>query len=313
MMGLFNAGFLNNIQSAFHPVSSASRDIKDLTWYLIIMCTVVFIATMLLLITGLKKKGSAQGNSFILWSGLYIPAIILLGTLFYSLKSSLSIRQMNQQEDVLLIRFTGHQFWWEVHYPEFNITDANEIYVPVGKTIRLELKSQDVIHSFWIPNVHGKMDMLPEMKTYLTFQVDKPGKYRGQCAEFCGPQHALMAYWLVALPVEEFEQWVAQRQKSNLTTLSATQEQGKEIYFRESCHTCHAIKGTSFAGRSGPDLTHLASRLTLAAGSLPNNRENLGQWILHSQKIKPVNRMPEYPYLTKDDLEVLLDYLMTLK
>jgi cytochrome c oxidase subunit II len=312
-MMVTSGSLFNDFQSVFHPVSSAGRDLLDMTLYLIIMCAVVFVVTMAILILALRSPKQAAGRKFILWSGIYIPVIILVATLLYSLESTLSIRKLNQEEDVLLVKFIGHQFWWEVHYPEFGIIEANEIYVPVGKTVRLELSSKDVIHSFWVPNVHGKMDMLPEITNYLSFRVDKPGKYRGQCAEFCGVQHALMAYWLVALPEAEFEAWVALRQKDRLEPLGPQEQRGKEIYFRESCHTCHAIKGTDFHGKAGPDLTHIASRLSLGAASMPNSRQHLGDWIRRSQKLKPVNRMPEYPELPDEDLEDLLSYLMTLK
>lgn len=305
----------NNFQSVWYPVSQAAADIQDLTWYLIIMSTSVFIITISLLIIAIKKrdfnaKGFNPGEKFILWSGLFIPTLILIFTLIWSLQSSIKIGKMNQEEADLNIKVTAHQYWWEVEYPDYNIITANEIYVPVGANVKFELISKDVIHSFWIPNVHGKLDMLPDHKTFISMNVEKAGRYRGQCAEFCGVQHALMAFPLVALEENEFNQWLSKHQKIEAVEKDSL---GKEIYYRESCHTCHAIKGTEFVGQVGPDLTHIASRLTLGAGTIPNNRETLKAWIRDSQSIKPYNRMPSYKTLPEKDMELLLDYLEGLR
>jgi cytochrome c oxidase subunit 2 len=306
----------NTFQSIWYPVSQAASDIKDLTWFLIIMSTAVVIITVTLLILAIRRRGFNDkkhfnpGEKFILWSGLFIPTLILIFTLIWSLQSSMKISKINQEESALNIKVTAHQFWWEVEYPDYDIITANEIYVPIGANIKFELSSKDVIHSFWIPNVHGKLDMLPDHKTFITMNIAKAGKYRGQCAEFCGVQHALMAFPLVALEENDFNQWLKKNQ--NLQK-SVDQSIGKEIYHRESCHTCHAIQGTDFKGKAGPDLTRLTSRLTLGAGTIPNNRKNLQAWIKDSQSIKPLNRMPSYKTLSEKDLQHLLDYLGSLK
>lgn len=318
LMFLLNACSGNTFQSTWHPVSEVAKDIKDLTWFLIIMTTFVFIVTMVLMIFALKKKKEGAksytpDDKFILWAGLYIPTVILIGTLIWSLQSSLKISEVNKEKPVINIKVTSHQFWWEVEYPDHNIITANEIYVPINTNVRFELIAKDVIHSFWIPNIHGKIDMLPEHKTYLSINMDKVGSYRGQCAEFCGYQHALMAFPLKALTESDFNQWVNRHQRKEAVVLTEDQTIGKEIYIRESCHTCHAVKGTDFVGKTGPDLTHIATRLSLGAGTIPNNRENLGKWIINSQKIKPLNRMPSYNTLPKEDLQKLLDYLESLK
>lgn len=308
----------NTFQSVWNPVSEVASDMKSLSWFLIIMSTSVFIITVILLILALRKKDLTQksfepGNKFILWSGLFIPTIVLIITLVWSLQSSLKISQMNQEEDVINIKVIGHQFWWEVIYPDHHIITANEIYVPVGSNIKFELSSQDVIHSFWIPNIHGKLDMLPDHKTYITMNIERPGRYRGQCAEFCGLQHALMAFPLVAVSENEFNQWLARNQRKGPLDLSEKEARGKDIYYRESCHTCHAIDGTDFKGKAGPDLTHIATRLTLGAGTIENNPKNLKQWIVDSHSIKPMNRMPQYKNIPEKDLDDLLEYLGRLK
>lgn len=308
----------NTFQSVWNPVSEVAADMKDLSWFLIIMSSSVFIITVILLILALRKKDHTKksfepGEKFILWAGLFIPTIVLIVTLIWSLQSSLKISKMNQEEDVINIQVIGHQFWWEVIYPDHNIVTANEIYVPVGANIKFELSSKDVIHSFWIPNIHGKLDMLPDHKTFITMNIDRPGRYRGQCAEFCGLQHALMAFPLMAISENEFNQWIALNQKKNIQNLSQSEARGKDIYYRESCHTCHAIEGTDFKGQAGPDLTHIASRLTLGAGTIENNPENLKNWIMDSHTFKPMNRMPKYKNIPEKDLEDLLEYLGSLK
>lgn len=308
----------NTFQSVWNPVSEVASDMKDLSWYLIIMASSVFVITVILLFLALRKKdhtkkGFDPGDKFILWAGLFIPTIVLIITLVWSLQSSLKISKMNQEEDVLNVKVIGHQFWWEVIYPDHGIITANEIYVPTGANIKFELSSKDVIHSFWIPNIHGKLDMLPDHKTYITMNIEKPGRYRGQCAEFCGPQHALMAFPLVALNEKKFNQWLSLNRRKNNQSFTLNQARGKEIYERESCHTCHAIEGTDFLGKVGPDLTHIASRLTLGAGTIENNPKNLKAWIVDSQSIKPMNRMPKYLSIPEKDLKDLLEYLGSLK
>lgn len=306
----------NTFQSIWYPVSQAAVDIKELTWFLIIMSSSVVLITVILLILAIRKrdfKDKKRFNpqeKFILWSGLFIPTIILIFTLIWSLQSSLKIGQMNQEEAALNITVIAHQFWWEVKYPDHGIITANEIYVPVGTNVKFALSSKDVIHSFWIPNVHGKLDMLPDHETYITMNISKPGRYRGQCAEFCGVQHALMAFPLIALEEKDFNQWLERHHKKKNRE---GQSIGKDLYYRESCHSCHAVQGTKFKGKAGPDLTHIASRLTLGAGTIPNSRENLKRWIKDSQSIKPLNRMPSYKTLPEKDLEHLLDYLESLE
>jgi cytochrome c oxidase subunit II len=306
----------NTFQSAWHPVSLAARDIKELTWFLVIVCTLVFLAVAVLLYIALRSKSPEEKSpkdKFILWTGLFIPTIILSVMLIYSLQSTITIRHFNKKApEQFIIKVIGHQFWWEVHYPDYGIVTANELYIPVNTSVRLELTSVDVIHSFWVPNVHGKMDMIPGLMTYMNINVEHEGTYRGQCAEFCGLQHAFMAFHLKVLSEEEFNQWVQKKKAVVTTPTSPLAQRGKEVFVEQSCHTCHAIKNTTFVGTSGPDLTHIASRPSLGAGAIENNRETLKEWILHSQKIKPANRMPNYN-INENDMKALLKYLEGLE
>jgi cytochrome c oxidase subunit 2 len=218
--------------------------------------------------------------------------------------------------EALQIRVTGRQWWWEVEYRDSIAsnwaTTANEIHVPVGRPVVVELRSADVIHGFWIPNLGVKRDLIPGETTSIWFQADAPGVYRGQCAEFCGHQHAKMALLVVAEPADSFAGWLARQRDSASTPADSLARRGQEVFLASSCVMCHAIQGTPAGSRVGPNLTHLAGRGTLAAGTLPNTRGNLAGWILDPQRIKPGVRMPPNE-IAPDDLHALLAYLEGLK
>jgi cytochrome c oxidase subunit II len=223
---------------------------------------------------------------------------------------------MNPGSDALQIRVTGHRWWWEVHYrdslPQNWATTANEIHVPVGRPVVFELRSADVIHSFWPPNLNGKRDLIPGNENSIWFKADTAGIYRGQCAEFCGFQHAKMAFLIVAEPPDSFNAWLQRQRDTARTPTDSVARRGQEVFLASSCVMCHAIAGTPAGSRIGPDLTHLASRRTIAAGTLPNTRGNLGGWIVNPQTIKPGVLMPPNR-LGSEDLQALLTYLETLK
>ena len=216
----------------------------------------------------------------------------------------------------LAVKVTGHQWWWEVEYPSDRpnqtFTTANEIHVPVGRPVVLELHSADVIHSFWPPSLVGKRDLIPGYTSTLWFRADTAGVYRGQCAEFCGHQHAKMALSIVAEPPQKFSAWMTQQRDTAHTPTDSLPRRGQEVFLSSSCVMCHSIQGTPAGSRIGPDLTHLASRLTIAAGTLPNNRGNLAGWIVDPQSIKPGTQMPSNQ-LSPADLQALLAYLGTLQ
>jgi cytochrome c oxidase subunit 2 len=192
------------------------------------------------------------------------------------------------------------------------VTTANEIHIPVGRVVHFKLRSNDVIHSFWVPNLHGKTDLIPGHIADTWIRADRAGTYRGQCAEFCGYQHAHMALTVVAETEGQFRNWYAAQLQSAIQPATQQQARGRQVFLSSTCIMCHRIQGTDAGGAVGPDLTHIASRQTIAAATLENTREHLRQWILDSQAIKPGNRMPPNP-LNAEDLEALLDYLQTLK
>ncbi|HJR35130.1 MAG TPA: cytochrome c oxidase subunit II [Gemmatimonadales bacterium] len=218
--------------------------------------------------------------------------------------------------EALQVRVTGRQWWWEVEYRDSVAnrwaTTANEIHVPVGRPVVFELRGGDVIHSFWVPNLGVKRDMIPGQETSIWFQADTPGVYRGQCAEFCGHQHAKMAFLVVVEPPGQFTAWLERQRDTARTPTDSLGRRGQEVFLSSSCVMCHAVAGTPAGSRVGPDLTHLAARRTIGAGTLPNTRGHLAGWIVDPQQIKPGVRMPPNA-LDPQDLQALLAYLATLR
>jgi cytochrome c oxidase subunit 2 len=244
-----------------------------------------------------------------------LTAVIIFGFLVYDVAVGRSITA-NPGKDALQIRVTGHQWWWEVQYrdslPKNWVTTANEIHVPVGKRVVFELRSADVIHSFWPPNLSTKRDQIPGDENSVWFQADSAGVYHGLCAEFCGHQHAKMAFLLIAEPPAEFATWLARQRDTAMTPIDSLAKRGQEVFLTSTCVMCHTIAGTPAGSRIGPDLTHLASRQTIAAGTLPNTRGYLAGWVLNPQAFKPGAKMPA-TQLDSADLQALLAYLESLR
>jgi cytochrome c oxidase subunit II len=244
-----------------------------------------------------------------------LTATTIFGFLIYDIAVGRSITT-NPGKDALQIRVTGHQWWWEVQYrdsvPKNWVTTANEIHLPVGRPVVFELRSADVIHSFWPPNLSPKRDQIPGDENSLWLRADSAGIYRGVCAEFCGHQHAKMAFLMIAQPPADFASWLARQRDTALTPTDSLARRGRQVFLASSCVMCHTIAGTPAGSRIGPDLTHLASRQTIAAGTLPNTTGNLAGWILDPQAFKPGAKMPA-TQLRSEDLQALLAYLETLK
>ena len=311
-------------QSALHTAAEASGEIARLWWAMFIVLTASFVLVMALTWIAIRRRLRADDsatatvrwqNRFVIFGGIAFPTAVLTWMLLDSLGTS---RALRQPPEGLRIEVVGYQWWWDVRYPEHDLAIANEIYLPVGEPVVIELGSADVIHSFWVPNLHGKVDMIPEFPTRIVLRADRPGRWRGQCAEFCGRQHAWMAFEVVALPREKFDAWLAERAAARAALVAdaapATPEiaRGRDVFFRESCHTCHPVHGTPADSLIGPDLTHLGTRLTLGAGRIANTNENLARWILDPQGLKPGNLMPGTP-LDERDLADLVAYLRSLR
>jgi cytochrome c oxidase subunit 2 len=245
-----------------------------------------------------------------------ITVVILVGLIFTDFATGQSMHDLSRRQDAINIKITAKQWWWQVEYqdvtPSKNVTDANEIHIPVGRPVRFDLNSSDVIHSFWVPNLSGKRDMIPGHRTALYVQADRPGTYYGQCAEFCGYEHAKMRFAVVVQPQAEFDQWLDNARQPAPPPSNELEQRGQQVFLGSTCVMCHSISGTSARGMLGPDLTHLASRQTIAAGSLPNSRGHIAGWVLDPQNIKPGVLMPQHNF-NPDDLQALLEYLWSLK
>jgi cytochrome c oxidase subunit II len=311
-----------NIPSALSPRGPGAAEVADLWWIMFWLGTAVFVvvtALLLYLVYARRQRAevvepdphSAGNMQWLWWGGVIVPAFILAIVLYFSIRSNIVLANP-PTAPAFTVEVVGHRWWWEVRYPDYQFTTANEIWIPVGQPVLIRLASIDVIHSFWVPELHPKMDMIPGQTNTIWIQADAPGSYRGLCAEFCGLQHAKMQFMVVAAPPEDFAVW-AERQR--LPALEPTDERirrGQQVFLGSACVYCHAVHGTNATGRLGPDLTHLASRQTLAAGVLPNNRGALAGWIVNPQDIKPGSLMPPSD-IPGEDLQALLDYLMSLE
>lgn len=307
--------------SALDPAGPQAGRIDALWHFLWIVAALVLLAVVAaLLYAALRRRPSslpahATGRARTAVTGA-VGVTVLILLVFLGINFGTGRALTVPPEDALLVRITGKQWWWEITYPgnppSHQVTTANELNVPVGVPVVVELTSSDVIHSFWPPNLVGKRDLIPGETASLWFQADSAGVYRAQCAEYCGHQHAKMAMLVVAQPRDSFEQWLARQRDSARTPSDSLAARGQEVFLATSCVMCHSVRGTPAGSRIGPDLTHLASRRTIAAGTLPNTRGNLAGWILDPQRIKPGSRMPSNQ-LSPDDLHALLAYLESLR
>jgi cytochrome c oxidase subunit II len=299
----------------------AAATLATLWWVMFAMGAVIFvIVTGYILYAALRPKPTSGPRAmvgaderFIAVWGIAIPAVVLLVVLGFTVWAGAETYQPASEPD-LTIEVIGHQFWWEVRYPDADATviTANEIHMPVGEPVRFSLEARDVIHSFWVPQLHGKMDQIPGHVNEFWLEADEPGEYRGICAEYCGIQHAQMHFLLVALPPDEFDGWLAEQGREPDDAETRGVAAGEEVFVGANCIACHAVRGLREPTDIGPDLTHFASRRTLAAGMQENTRENLRAWILNPHQTKPGVRMPATP-LPDDELEALLDYLESLE
>ena len=290
------------MQSALNPAGPTAALIAELAWVLFAGGALIFAGVMALAAYAVfsDKRSKLSPRALIVGGGIAFPVLVLSALLVYSLVRMSTLQAGG--EPALRIEVIGEQWWWRVRYPQFET--ANEIRIPVGKLVELELKSADVLHSFWVPALAGKLDMVPGRTNRMRVQADQPGEYRGQCAEYCGGPHALMAFFVVALPSEDFDNWAAKQREP------ASQENES---FNKTCAGCHTVRGTAAAGVLGPDLTHVGGRRTIGAALLPMNRGALAGWIASSQHLKPGNLMPSFAMLPGDELSALAEYLEGLK
>jgi cytochrome c oxidase subunit II len=324
--------------STLDPQGPVPDRAAGLFWFMfVISAVVVLVVTGLILIGALRRTHPSPSNPdriprwstrMIVLGGVVLPVAIL------SLLWVLTLHDMaaNSEPDrptALTVEVVAIQWWWEVRYPEFGgLVTANEVHIPAGQPVRLLLTTKDVIHSFWVPQVMGKMDTITGRVNETWMQADRPGIYRGQCAEYCGAQHANMALYVVAHRPADFQAWVARERRAAAASTDAEAAEGREVFVSSPCAACHTIRGVSqarqigqtfrfdqnrpFTAAYGPDLTHFGSRLSIGAGTVPNTRGNLGGWLIDAQTIKPGSRMPPIQ-LSGDELQALIAYLESLE
>lgn len=314
-------------QSALDPKGPAAGELAWLIWFFTALCTVIWLLVMIVLITTLIRRArpiddplvldaaSERHKTRIVFAALGATAVILIGLTLLSFFANRTLAAIGS-DAALTIRVTGHQWWWEVRYensqPHRILTTANEIHIPAGEPVRLILTSTDVIHSFWVPNLAGKLDLIPGHENVLDLKADNPGVYRGQCAEFCGAQHANMSTFVIAEPRPVFEAWLDEQLRPADPPASPEAKAGHDLFLKRPCVMCHKIGGTIAGGTVAPDLTHVASRQTLAAGTLAMSRGNLAAWIADPQGIKPGAHMPVVD-LNGDELNAIVAYLEGLR
>ena len=304
-------------QSALDPHGPAAARIAILTWFLLGLATAVLglvIAATWLAIGGPDSvRGWLGRQRTVVAGGIVFPTVVLSGLLIYGLW--LMRADASTSTPDLRIAVTGEQWWWRVTYHLGHgraIESANEIRMPVGRTVALTLTSPDVIHSLWIPSLAGKVDLIPGRSTTLRLKADRAGIYRGACAEYCGGPHALMALHAVAMPAQDFASWFSAH-GATLPALDDAQTRGGQLFLSAGCGGCHAIDGTEARGIIGPNLTDLGSRQTIGAGLLPVSRENVARFVARGQHLKPGNRMPQFDIFSDEQLSDLASYLLAPK
>lgn len=308
------------LQSAVHPYGTAAQDIAFIWWLMLGGGAVIFAGVMALLLYGLLARQPRRPigeRIFIVGGGLVFPGVVLTALLVYTVIVGARIVAPTPP-GTLTIDVTGHMWWWEVRYggpgDGTSLVTANELRIPVGQPVQLRVRSSDVIHSFWVPNLAGKIDMVPGRTNRLTLQADRAGTYRGQCAEFCGLQHTQMALHVVAEEQDRWDQWFQQRRQPPPPPVTEVLQRGRAVFSEAGCVACHAIRGLSDPPPGlGPDLTHVGSRPSLAAGLLPNNVGNMAAWIVAAQTLKPGSGMPSFQNLDGESLTALAAYLTSLQ
>lgn len=308
-----------DVQSALHPQGEQASRIAEISWVMFTGATLIFLLVMAMLALALygppRVRALFGRRALIVGAGIVFPVVVLSALLVYTL-SAASVLTRPGALPAARVEVVGEMWWWRVRYldaqgrPMFET--ANDIRIPAGQTVEFLLRSDNVIHSFWVPNLAGKIDMLPGHVNRLRVRAQAPGLFRGQCAEYCGAQHAKMMFHVEVLAPPEFQAWLTQQREPAREPDDPRLLVGKQ-YFMHACAKCHAVRGTEAAGTLGPDLTHVGSRHSLAAGVLPNNVGTLAGWIAGSQHIKPDNKMPSFNQLSGEGLRAVAHYMESLK
>ncbi len=305
----------------FSPVSSQAHAITQLIVILFAICAAIFILVSWLVThaairyrsdgaTGEPPQVFGSTRVEVLWTaGPLLLLVIIFGLTVAAARASDPATSTSETPDIVLV---GHQWWWEVSYPHYRIVTANEIHIPAGRRVLMELDSADVIHDFWVPQLGRKMDMVPGHPTRLWIEADTPGTFSGACAEYCGAEHAWMRLRVTSDPAAEFDRWTREQSRTAASAVGGGATDGAQLFTQMTCANCHAIAGTGHDARIGPDLTHVASRATLAAGLLDNSPENLARWLAQPDALKPGSHMPNL-HLSRDQVASLVAYMELLR
>ena len=302
------------------PAGPFAGPVTVLSWVLFVGGLAILLLVLAALLAALSGRGrlrEALGRERMVWlGGLAFPVVVLSALLIYGLSLTSRLTEAPTGEE-MRIRVSGEMWWWRVSYLDAAgrevLQDANELHIPVGRPVVLELESPDVIHSFWVPRLSGKLDMIPGRRNLLRIQADEVGVYGGQCAEYCGGPHAFMGFQVVALEPSAFAVWKARQAAVPTAVTDPAFARGREVFDASGCGACHTIRATAANGLAGPDLTHVGARRGLGAGVLANGREPLKRWIRDNQTLKPGNRMPAYDMLSERDLDDVAAWLEALK
>lgn len=313
-------------QSALDPHGREALRLLHLVNVYTLTCAAVWAAVMIALVVALGRRGRPdepgapldprveRGAAIVVSVAIGITVAIIAALTGLSFFATRALTQ--EAGDPLTLRVTGHQWWWEIAYPDSRpdhaFSTANEIHVPVGREVKIELAAPDVIHSFWAPSLAGKMDLIPGRDNEITFTAKRAGTYRGQCAQFCGLQHAHMAFLVVADQPADFEAWRSAQLQPARSPTSDEEKAGQKVFMSKPCASCHTISGTQASGALGPDLTHVGSRKYIAAGLVETTRGALAAWVADPQTLKPGVNMPLVP-LSADELREVSAYLAALK
>ncbi|HWT30520.1 MAG TPA: cytochrome c oxidase subunit II [Propylenella sp.] len=310
----------SGVQSALDPAGPDAALIGQIGWIMTAGGAAIFVLVLALTAWALYAPPAARtwlgSKAAVVVGGIAFPVVVLAALLVYGLALAGHLVSPPAGEP-LRIAVVGERWWWRVHYlgedGSIDVVSANEVRIPTGRPVEFLLRTADLIHSFWIPSLDGKLDMIPGRENSLVLEAARPGIYRGQCAEYCGAQHAHMAFDVVAYAPAEFENWLAAEREPAEAPADGFLAQGQKVFLATGCGACHTIRGTDAIGTIGPDLTHVSNRLSLAAGTLANNQGAFAAWLAHSQRIKPGNLMPSFEILAPEDLRALAAYLESLK
>jgi cytochrome c oxidase subunit 2 len=307
--------------SIMDPASVPAEAILDLSWLVTVICAVIFVVVGGLLVYGIvryrdrpenagQEPPQVYGSNPMEFAWTVIPILIVLVLFLVTTRTIWAMKKVSKPEGAVAITVVGHQWWWEFQYPELGISTANEMHVPASQASYLSLQSADVIHSFWVPRLAGKTDLIPNRTNQMWFEGAEPGFYVGQCAEYCGTQHANMLLRVYVHPDDEWDAWVASQQPPAVD--DPAERAGRDLFLSTSCINCHTVRGTVADGRFGPDLTHLMSRETLGAGIVPNDAEGLRAWLDDPGHDKPGVLMPSMQ-LDDAELDQLVAWMLTLR